>query len=86
MSPFDLSAHDRSWSRGDSAAFEQLLRLRNAIAHGNERELVGLRLTGVRDTVSWGRNRLPVLNRIARAMDHLVWDHVRRLFGVDPWR
>lgn len=86
MSPFDLSAHNSYWPRGDSGAFDQLLRLRNAIAHGNERELVGLRLAGVRDTVSWGRNRLPVLNRIARAMDHLVWDHVKRLFGADPWR
>lgn len=86
VSPFDISLHNRRWSSGDSVEFGNLLTLRNALAHGNERELVQLRGHGVIDTVSWSRSRLPVLNRIARAMDRLVWDHLRATFGADPWR
>lgn len=86
LSPFDLSVHDRRWASGDSAEFGNLLTLRNALAHGNERELLLLRSRGVVDTVSWSRRRLPVLNRVARAMDHLVWNHLKATFGADPWR
>lgn len=59
--------------------------LRNALAHGNERQLERLRQRGVMDTVSWARNRLPGLNRTAKALDRSMWDHVRETFGVRPW-
>lgn len=86
LARFDLSHPDPRWVQGDKTRFDELLRLRNALAHGNQRELEALRTTGVRDTVSWARRRLPVLNRVARAMDELVWDHLRKVLGTDPWR
>ncbi len=48
----DLSAYDRHWATGDSASLDQLIMLRNALAHGNERDLSRLRQQGVNDTVS----------------------------------
>lgn len=86
LSPFDIGLHNARWSNGDSAEFSHLIRLRNVLGHGNESELRRL-LTGgeVKDTVSWARGRLPVLNRYARALDHLVWDHLKRVTGRNPW-
>ena len=69
----------------DKASFENLLELRNCLAHGNETELVTLRQKGVLHTVSWTRGNLPVLNRTASAMDTVVWDHFLQATGVEPW-
>lgn len=71
--------------RGDRAFFEDLIQLRNCLAHGNQGQLDGLRHRGVLDTVTWTRARLPGLDRITRAMDQLVWDHVQATYGVEPW-
>jgi hypothetical protein len=35
--------------------------------------------------VSWARSRLPGLDRTARALDRIVWEHFRDTFGSDPW-
>lgn len=75
-------AHHR---RGDKAYYEDLIKLRNAIAHGNQHDLDELRQHEVRDTVSWARDRLPGLDRMARAMDRAVWDHLRTATGNEPW-
>jgi hypothetical protein len=74
------------WATKDSAAYADLIDLRNCLAHGNATQLAALRSRGVRDTLSWSRDRLPSLNRTARAMDRVVWDHLRQTIGQDPWR
>ncbi len=81
----DLSVHNPAWSGGDSSRFQKIFELRNAIAHGNEKELDDLRARDAKDTVTWARDRLPVLNRVARALDHTVWDHLVSVTGTDPW-
>jgi hypothetical protein len=35
--------------------------------------------------VSWARARLAGLDRTARALDRVVWDHLHSVFGGDPW-
>jgi hypothetical protein len=75
-----------SGAQGDRAAFEELLNLRNCLAHGNERELAALRRRSVLDTVSWTRAKVPVRNRTAKAMDRVVWDHFRQATDVEPWK
>jgi hypothetical protein len=39
----------------------------------------------VADTVTWGKARLPALNRIARTLDRVVWEHLDGTFGRHPW-
>ncbi len=73
LSPLNLALHNGRWSKGDSVEFDLLVRLRNALRHGNESELRALLAGGaVKDTVSWARARLPLLNRYVRALDKLV--------------
>jgi hypothetical protein len=71
--------------RGDQAYYQDLIELRNALAHGNQQQLDRLRSRGVLDTISWARDRLPGLDRTARALDRVVWDHLRSVFGRGPW-
>lgn len=88
ITPFDMNAYNDRWSNAgnDGEMFGALLRLRNALGHGNEAELRTLIASGtVKDTVSWARGRLPVLNRYARALDRMVWDHLIRTTGSEPW-
>ncbi|HWH32640.1 MAG TPA: hypothetical protein VNU01_08210 [Egibacteraceae bacterium] len=85
-----IAARNSHWSRtptrrGDCAFYADLIELRNALAHGNQRQLERLRSRGVMDTVTWARDRLAGLDRIARALDLVVWDHVVSNFGVEPW-
>jgi hypothetical protein len=70
---------------GDKAYYEERIRLRNAVAHGNQTELDELRGDGVLDTVTWARLRLPGLGRMASAMDRTVWDHLTHATGNEPW-
>ena len=86
LSPLDLGVHDARWSSNDSNELPLVFNLRNALAHGNEAELRTLRSSQVQDTVAWARRRLPVLNRVAKSLDHLVWDHLHTMIGTDPWR
>lgn len=69
----------------DRAAYQRLIELRNALAHGNQGQVDRLRSQGTVDTVTWARRALPSLNRTARALDRVVWHHWRQIFGVDPW-
>ena len=86
LSPLNLGIYNSRWSIGDSAEFDLLLRLRNALGHGNETELRALLAGGaVKDTVSWARARIPLLNRYVRALDKLVWEHLARATGKEPW-
>jgi hypothetical protein len=71
--------------RTDQADYQALIELRNALAHGNQGQLDRLRARGVADTITWTRARLPGLNRTARALDRLVWDHMVTTFGQEPW-
>lgn len=70
---------------GDGAQLNQLIALRNALAHGNQRQVDALRSQGVRDTVSWTRSRMPALNRTARALDKVAWERVHETFDVRLW-
>jgi hypothetical protein len=69
----------------DKTSFAHLVELRNALAHGNEAELSTLRRQQVLDTVTWTRRQLPGLNRTARAIDRVVWDHLWQTTGAKPW-
>ncbi len=84
-----LQARNSGWAppnvRGDRAIHQDLIELRNALAHGNQGQLDRLRTRGVADTVTWARRTLPGLNRTARALDRTVWDHLRETFRSDPW-
>lgn len=79
-----LQARDIRWAT-DRTRYEQLIQMRNALAHGNQQQVLLLRSDGVRDTVAWARGSLPALDRLARALDHVVWDDMRARFGADPW-
>ena len=84
-----IGARNSWWSRqtgrSDQAYYQDLIELRNALAHGNQGQVDRLRARGVADTVGWARARLPGLDRTARAVDRVVWDHLVTTFGVEPW-
>lgn len=84
-----IGARNGQWApaagHGDQAYYQDLIELRNALAHGNQGQLDRLRARGVADTVTWAGGRLPGLNRTARALDRLVWDHVLDIFKTEPW-
>jgi hypothetical protein len=85
-----LRARNSRWEttkayRGDQAFYQDLIELRNSLAHGNQHQLDGLRAREVFDRVTWARDKLPGLNRTARALDRIVWDHLHNTFGRDPW-
>jgi hypothetical protein len=71
--------------RGDRTGYEDLLALRNGLAHGNTRQLDRLRKSDVTDTLTWTRQQLPVLDRLARALDGIVWDHLVDVLEGEPW-
>jgi hypothetical protein len=83
-----LAAANPKWSApggSDKQAYEDLILLRNALAHGNQAQLDELRSRSLADTVTWARQRLPALNRIARKFDRVVWEHLLQSFGQEPW-
>lgn len=86
LSPLDPGRLNARWASGDKARLDQLLRLRNALAHGNQRDVSALRNHGVLDTVAWASGGTQVLNRLARSLDRLVWDHLVTVLGSKPWR
>ena len=79
-----IEAKDSSWQQ-DRLDFQNLIALRNALAHGNERQLIILRRKGILDTRTWASGRRPGLNRFARALDKVVWEHLRNTYNRDPW-
>ena len=81
-----ISSHNSRWGSGDAKSFDLLLRLRNALAHGNEQELDRLlEEEPVRDSVSWARGQRPMLNRYAKALDRAVWDALVAVTRSEPW-
>lgn len=85
-----IAARNAHWAttaahRGDQAFYQDLIELRNALAHGNQQQVDNLRVRGVFDRVTWARDRLPGLTRTARALDRIVWEHLRSTFGRNPW-
>lgn len=70
----------------DKLRYEQLMELRNALAHGNSEQLRTLIATKTTPTLTWGRRTLHSLNRMARALDRAVWNHVGMNYpAIDPW-
>jgi hypothetical protein len=84
-----LAARDARWdpltNGSDLRRYNALVSLRNALAHGNQRQVDELRRQGHPDTVTWGREQIPVLNRAARLLDRIIWDSLRTQTGVEPW-
>lgn len=76
---------DADGGGSDPKRFRALVQLRNALAHGNQRQVAELRRQGYPDTITWGRKQLPVLNRAGRALDRIMWDHLIGKTGVEPW-
>lgn len=69
----------------DRQRFKALLDMRNALAHGNRRQVDEFRRQGRQDTVSWAKGQLPAANRLARALDRIVFDHLESTIGSRPW-
>lgn len=70
----------------DKGRYEELTKLRNALAHGDADQLRVLVADGIKPTLTWGRKTLPSLNRIARALDRAVWNHMKATYpAIDPW-
>jgi hypothetical protein len=84
-----LAARYQNWDKDhggtDPARYNALVGLRNALAHGNQRQVDEHRRQGHPDTVTWGRQQVPVLNRAARGLDRIVWDHLAAETGASPW-
>lgn len=71
----------------DATVLASLVELRNAVAHGDRDKMQRLSQAGVRATLTYVRASQAVLDRHARALDHVVWDHLVALFpDTDPWR
>ena len=86
LSPFDLSVHNSRWATGDSGQFGKLIQLRHALGHANETERRKLPAGGsIKDTVTWARAQIPVLNRYVKSLDMLELDHLVRATGKEPW-
>lgn len=89
ISAIHIGSYNPRWAQPggtDSKTFDALVQLRNALGHGNETQLRTLIAAGdVKDSVSWARNQLPVLNRYASALDHIVWDYLTKTTGSEPW-
>lgn len=70
----------------DVPALKTLVEMRNALAHDDQEKLLALSKSGVRPTLGYVRSSQVVLTRHARALDHVVWDHLVALFPTaDPW-
>lgn len=80
-----IGAYNPRWAIADRAYYGDLIALRNALAHGNQGQVDALRRRNVTDTVTWARARLPGIDRTARAIDRVVWDHLHATFGQEPW-
>ncbi len=82
-----LGVVNRRWGGqlGDRVEFDNLIRLRNALAHGDEEQVVALRREGVLDTRSWATARRPGMLRLSRALDRVVWENLQQTFQKEPW-
>lgn len=89
ISAINIGAYNSRWLHPggtDSKTFDALVRLRNALGHGNATQLRTLISSGeVKDNVTRARHQLPVLNGYASALDHIVWDHLTKTTGSEPW-
>jgi len=84
-----LAQRDHRWDvqggGADPSRYNALVTVRNALAHGNQRQVDEQRRQGHPDTVTWGRNQLPVLNRAAAALDRILSVNLLSQTGVEPW-
>lgn len=72
--------------RADKDLFEDLVGLRNALAHDDQEKVLRLSQSGVRPTLRYIEASQAATNRHARALDRVVWDYLSDLFpATDPW-
>ena len=69
----------------DLRRFEQAISLRNALAHGDDGGVHRATRDGASVTTAWMRPTVAALDRLAEAIDVLLWDHLSTTFGRDPW-
>jgi hypothetical protein len=70
----------------DARLLKELVGLRNALAHDDQDKLLSLSRRGARPTIRYVNAAYACLGRHARALDLIVWDHLKGLFpGADPW-
>ncbi len=69
----------------DRTTLQDLIAIRNAIAHGDARRIDKLKARGVRDTRTWASSHRASLNRIAAALDKVIWIYLNRMLRIDPW-
>jgi hypothetical protein len=69
----------------DVARLQQLVELRNAVAHDDQDKLRSLSRSGTRATKLFVIGSRACLGRIAKALDRVVWDHLLASFSTDPW-
>ncbi len=73
--------HDR-----DARLLRDVVELRNALAHDDRGKLLDLSQRGARPTIGYVTAAHACLDRYARALDRVVWDHLSGLFpATDPW-
>jgi|GEM_PF-2853156 len=71
---------------GDARLLKELVELRNALAHDDRDKLRRLSRRGIRPTIGYVNVSQACLDRHARALDRVVWDHLKGLFpATDPW-
>lgn len=70
----------------DAMLLRELVQLRNALAHDDRAKLLDLARRGARPTMRYVNVAHACLDRHARALDEVVWDHLSKRFPViDPW-
>lgn len=69
----------------DVARLQQLVELRNALAHDDQDKLRSLSRAGTRATKQYVTVTRACLGRWAAALDKVVWDYLYGSFSTDPW-
>lgn len=72
-------------SASDVGRLDDLIRLRNALAHGNARDRAELARDGVVATPAWARLARDALDRTARRLDLVTWRSLETRLGRAPW-
>ena len=70
---------------GDVARLQQLVALRNALAHDDQDKLRTLSRQGAHASKQYVISSRASLGRLAKSLDEVVWDYLVGSFSTDPW-